>query len=140
MGYRELRSDSLKKMKMSEILTHDNIMEALEENLISIQADFSIPGETQYVLALTNHPANDVIDSFDKMVFIGSIPGSEIIHWIIYEYFGNGEYTDEMIDYLLDFINRNQPFAKLLSEDLESRRTKSGSDLKKPSEGRCVPF
>ena len=96
-------------------LNADEVLTSIKDGIIRVGVDNSVRGETQYFLCLTNH-YEGMYDYF-RTVFIGSIPGADIVEEVI-----NGLYTgrmsDESIDFLMKRINGNSEFVRLVHEDL----------------------
>ena len=99
------------------MLTNEEIRDAFESGIISVGSDYSCPGETQYVLFLKNHPGEDFFDSYDKEVFIGSIPGGQETYNFMQDY-RNKSFSDESLNFIRRMTDKHTVFCNLVLEDL----------------------
>ena len=96
-------------------LSSEDLLNSLQNGLVKVGVDNSVLGETQYFLYLKNH-YDGMYDVF-RTVFIGSIPGAEIVEELINGIFV-GRMSGESVDFLMRLVNGNSEFTRLLKDDL----------------------
>lgn len=122
------RMDAIEESKDTELstmgnvdgsaLTIEDIRTAFRKGLLTVNADFSVMGETQFSVGLFLHPTSGY--SPDREVFIGSIPGDPECQKFLSEWnLGTDRVSDEGIRFLLDRI-QSVRFIKMLRNDIEN--------------------
>ena len=105
----------MQESTVKSVLSQDELLTSLQNGLVKVGVDNSVLGETQYFLYLENH--YDGMYDVLRTVFIGSIPGADIVEELI-----SGLYTSRMsgesIDFLMKLVNGNPEFVRLVHEDL----------------------
>ena len=96
-------------------LSPEEVLKSLQNGLVKIGFDNSVRGEIQYFLYLKNH--YDGMYDFSRNVFVGSVPGAEIVEELISGLY-TGRLSDESVDLLMVIVNGNPEFVSLLQEDL----------------------
>lgn len=97
----------------------DDIRRALDEGVVGIRPDFSVPGETRYFLFLRDHPAEGPVDRMGREVFLGSIPGSSEMYLVQREsLIGEGTLSNGSLMFLKDMTESNGEFSDLLAQNV----------------------
>ena len=105
----------MQESTVKSVLSQDELLTSLQNGLVKVGVDNSVLGETQYFLYLSDH-YDGTFDAF-RTVFLGSIPGADIVEETINGIFV-GRMSGESVDFLMRLVNGNPEFVKLLEDDL----------------------